>query len=109
MQEQEQDGHAGSIAHERTAPRTPEGRTARSRQGVSEGESMHTESELDMDMDMQYDTAVCEEDGEEDAPRRSEEDANGSDSDQQNHAAPTDGTGAPFPRPAVPGESKQRV
>ena len=62
MQGRVQDGHAGSSAHERTAPRTPEGRTARSMQGVSEGGSMRTESESDMDMEMQYDmAAACEE------------------------------------------------
>ena len=62
MQGRVQDGHAGSSAHERTAPRTPEGRTARNMQGVNEGESMRTESESDMDMEMQYDmAAACEE------------------------------------------------
>ena len=75
-------------------------------QGVSEGESMRTESESDMDMEMQYDMATCEEEGEDDAPRHSEEEADGSDDNQQNHAStaaatPTDGTGE-----AVPGKTE---
>ena len=70
-QEQTQDGHEGSSAHGRTAPRTPEGGPARHMQGEAEGESARTDSESDMDMDMQYDMAACEEEGEEDAPRSS--------------------------------------
>ena len=72
-------------------------------QGVSEGESIRTGSESDMDMGMQYYMAVCEEEGEEDTPRRSEEDADGSEEDQQSHAAPMDGTGAAFPVHGKPG------
>ena len=50
-------------------------------QGVDEGESARTEQDSESDMDMQYDMAVCEEEGEEDAPRRtrSEEETDGSD------------------------------
>ena len=39
-QEQTQDGHEGGSAHDRTAPRTPEGRSERYMQGEAEGESV---------------------------------------------------------------------
>ena len=54
---------------------------------------------------MQYDMAVCEEDGEQDAPRRSEKDADGSDSDCRDQ--PTTGGEMPMDAlgDAVPGKT----
>ena len=66
-------------------------------QGEAGGESVRTDSESDMDMEMQYDMAACEEEGEEDAPRRSGTDDGGGRARRQQPdaaAAPSmDGTG----------------